>query len=141
MAKVPDCALSALGENTLWGVRRGLALACVYSAYVIVVASMQRSIWLDGYGATVYELLLIYFAGGVIGGAVIGVLRPLNSNAAGGALIGALASVPFWVGTLIPVAGMPTRWDKGDWIVLFILVGLGALVGLHFATKDRRKSS
>lgn len=127
----------SLREDTLWGVRRGLALACLYSAYVIVMAGMQRSAQLDAYGANVYELLLIYFVGGLVGGAVIGALRPLNSTAAGGTFIGALASIPFWVGTLMLFAGVPTRWDKGDWVVLSILVGLGAFMGLHLATKDR----
>ena len=51
--------------------------------------------------------------------------------------MGGLASIPFWMGTLLLVAGVPTRWDKGDWIVLLILSAIGALMGIHLATKDR----
>jgi hypothetical protein len=127
----------SLSENTRWGIRRGLAIASLYSAYVIVLAAVQRSIHLDAYGATVFDLLLIYFAGGLIGGGIVEALRPLNATGAGGALIGGLASIPFWMGTLLLVAGVPTRWDKGDWIVLLILSAIGALMGIHLATKDR----
>jgi uncharacterized membrane protein YkgB len=112
-------------------------MASLYSAYVIAMAVMQHSVQLEAYGVSVFHLLSIYFAGGLIGGAIIGVLRPLNSTAAGAALVGALASIPFWIGTLMLVAGLPTRWDKADWIVLLILSGLGALMGMHLATKDR----
>jgi hypothetical protein len=125
----------SLSENVSWGIRRGLSMASLFSAYVVVVAVMQRSVQFDAYGANVFQLVLIYLLGGLLGGAVVGALRPLNATGAGGAPIGALASIPFWAGTLMLLVGMPTRWDRGDWVVLMILVGLGALLGMHFATR------
>jgi hypothetical protein len=126
----------SLSPNLSWGIRRGLGIASLFSAYVVVIALMQRSIWFDAYGANVFQLVLVYLLGGLFGGAIVGALRPLNATAAGGALIGALASIPFWSGTLLLLIGAPTRWDTGDWVVLAILVGLGALFGVHLATTE-----
>jgi hypothetical protein len=111
-------------------------MATLFSAYVVVVAVMQRSIQFDAYGVNVFQLVLVYMLGGLFGGAVVGALRPLNGTAAGGALIGALGSIPFWSGTLTILIGPPTRWDTGEWVVLAILAGLAALFGVHLATKE-----
>lgn len=124
----------SFADNLRWGVRRGLGIASLYSAYVIVVAVMQQSIYFEMYrGANVFQFVLIYVAGGLLGGAIVGALRPLNVTAAGAALVGALASVPFWAGGLMLLEGLPTDWPKGIWVLLAIFAGLGALVGMHFA--------
>jgi hypothetical protein len=84
--------MHSMKDDTLWGIRWGLSIASRYSAYVIVLAVAQRSIQVEAYGANIFELLLVYFVGGSLGGAIIGVLRPYNSTGIGGALIGALGA-------------------------------------------------
>lgn len=120
-----------------WGLHRGLCIAAVFCIYVVIMAVMQRSIAFDRYGSNVFQLLLMYLAGGTLGGAISGLLRPLNRTLLGGALIGALASIPFWMGCLMLLAGMPSVWDRGDWVVLMILSGLGALFGAHMVRPNR----
>ena len=131
---------SSFEENLHWGIRRGLGVATLYSAYVLVMAILQRSLHFEAYGgANVFQFVLIYAVGGLLGGAIIGALRPLNATAAGGALVGALASVPFCMGALMLLEGIPTHWPRGMWVLLAIFSGVGALLGMHFATSEQDK--
>jgi hypothetical protein len=87
--------------NVRWGVTWGLRLALLFSAWVAFLMLANRSLILRVSGVhpvNGLQVIGIYVGGGIGGGIVVGLLRPLSRWALGAALLGLLAALPFAVG-------------------------------------------
>ena len=125
-------------DDLRWGIRWGLVMAGLYSALVIVFALVQGSLRFDRYGANLFQILLGYLAAGLLGGAIVGWLRPFNDSAWGRAFIGLLASVPVFSAFMVVLSGLPSQWTRNDWLALVTtIVIVGPLAGAYESSRRR----
>ena len=69
------------GQAIRAGVRRGLQYATAYSAFVLIMAALRRSTTYESYGGlTTWEVIAYYYAAGLIGGALFGLLEPWRTR-------------------------------------------------------------
>ncbi len=106
------------------GIRWGLAMATLMSAWVTFVVVAGSPDAFTKIGVTYQEVVAAYYAGGIVAGAIVGALLPLRRTFAGAALVGTVAAFPVWVGFWFVSEGAPQRWQSGDWygIALFSVV-------------------
>jgi hypothetical protein len=94
-------------RRVLLGIVWGTSFASLYSAYVVVVATVSGSPAFAKDGVTLQGVVLTYFAGGVVAGAIVGVLLPLRRSFIGAIVIGIAAALPVIAGILFTMLGMP----------------------------------
>jgi hypothetical protein len=106
------------------GIRWGLVVATVFSAWVTVVAVAGSADAFTKVGVTYRAVVVAYYAGGIVAGAMVGALLPLRRTFAGAALVGTIAAFPAWMGFWFVSEGTPWRWQSWDWygIALFSIV-------------------
>jgi hypothetical protein len=81
-------------RNLRWGAGWGLSLASLFSLYVFALSIIRGSAPFDRHGISPAEVIQAYLVGGVVAGALIGLLRPLTRWGWGAALLGLIASIP-----------------------------------------------
>ena len=86
-------AWARIAADVRWGVTRGWVGAGLLSLWVLALAAAKGSARFDEHGMSVWGILLAYLAAGTLGGALLGLLRPLGRTRPGGALVGALVGV------------------------------------------------
>lgn len=118
-----DSFLSNLG----WGVRLGLVFATLYSLYVAVLFVIVGSEPFDKRHTSVLTVIATYFLGGIIGGAVVGAMRPHTHARFAAILVGIVAAFFVVFGILVASQGLLWRWTGGAWFSLaFASVFLGS---------------
>ena len=126
-------SITSVWRNVAWGVGWGLVLAAilliaaslVYLAAFIGAASVGLSFW---------RLVLVYLGGGLLGGLVVGLLRPLTRSHLGAALVGVVAAVPVGVGVRLLRNGLAPWSDKDTWALAIFALALGGVVGWRYRT-------
>ncbi|HEX6964639.1 MAG TPA: hypothetical protein VF166_02495 [Gemmatimonadaceae bacterium] len=134
----------SLGQDLRWGIRWGLATALLFSLYalgIFVFASVGAR---TNYFASNSPWLVVvsYFAGGIGGGVIAGLLRPLARWALGTMVMGILAAFPVYgaVALIMPLideesAGMSLHE------LLLITVACALMIGPPAALSFRRGHS
>jgi len=124
-----------MNELSVWGrVRRcalwGLAFGCTYAALataIVVLGAVGGGAAAGGAGRLWAQLVALYLAGGLAGGAVVGLLWPLAAESVRGeGVVGAVAIFPLGVSILMLEKGWVSGWDRGDWtiaVIFSVLVG------------------
>lgn len=124
----PSDVVGDVVGSCLWG----LGLALVLSVFVVLVRG--ASMFGEGGGGVkgLLAVVLSYLVAGLVGGAVVGVLKPLGRSVVGSALLGFLASMPVFLAFQYFDQG-PAVWSTGRLIdmVLFACV-LGAPLGVIY---------
>jgi hypothetical protein len=122
------------GQDFKLGLVFGLAFALIFSAmaaarYAIGGAeSFERSL-----GVRFGQLVGIYFVGGLAGGVIIGLLRPLHVSPWGSFVLGFFAGLPLAFGVMI--ATTPRKeWDFVFVCLAAVLEGGGLAVYLWYRT-------
>lgn len=124
-------------SGTTWKrVTRSTRIGLSVGVLIAVMASIAITVGLGPSYRGLLEALLttaiLYVGGGVVGGAIVGLVRPIASRSLGAALIGVLASAPFFAGTAFAVSGF--EWTVDTTITLLIVtVVLGAPLGVVWA--------
>ena len=116
--------MRTLAKNLVWGMVLSLACAVVLVAYVTILFLVAGQRPFVANGITYGKIVWAYLAGGLGGGIIVGLLRPLTRRRAGGILTGILVATCAYGAIAVGISGWVTRWDTGDWVVLAIL-GLG----------------
>ena len=107
-------------------------MAAVFSCYVAIIAVARGSTHYDQYDLSLGAIIVTYFVGGVAGGAVVGVLRPLTKYFVGAALVGLVAALPLAMAVGVATHGDPRHWSADNWdFVRFFLHSVGTAVGGH----------
>lgn len=124
--------LSAVVNDITWGCAWGTGVAFVLSVFVLVV---RGGAMLAGGGGTAPGLLAVvgsYFLGGLLAGAVVGVLRPVGKTAWGAGLLGFVASTPvFFVFEYFDRG--PQAWSTGRVTAMLLFASLlGVPVGVIY---------
>ena len=122
----------ALRHNLLTGLLAGLAMAVVCTAMVgvLIAAGATEAGLEEAYGLSIKELLALYAAGGIVGGLIWGILRPLNKWWWGAAINGYCAMLPFcWAAAPAILKGQPPM----SRLAVTLLGGvMGAVGGPYF---------
>lgn len=83
--------------NTLWGILWGIAVAGLYSLYVGAIYLLQGPAPFESHGTSILSIVAAYFGGGVVSGAIVGLLRPLSRWQLGAGMLGMIAAVPVFL--------------------------------------------
>ncbi len=126
-----------------WGVAWGLGGACFFSLYVIGSYAFRGAAFLEHHGLTLAGVLAIYFGVGIVGGAVIGLLRPLLRWRAGAFVVGTAAAFPLAISLGVLKHGhLPGVHWRAAVGLLILAAGTGGIVGaLVWQPQDREQDS
>lgn len=131
--------LRADWDNLLWGVRYGCIFAAFYSAIALAIFAFGGEQSFRTYGVTLGQTIALYIASGVLGGAVVGFLRPFTKSRSGAAFVGVLAAIPItWM--LMRTVGVNS---PGELLVsvgaLSLFWGIGGGLSMHRIFSKRRR--
>jgi hypothetical protein len=105
-----------------WGIQLGAFAAAFVTALAAVAVAVQGTAGLTRIGLSFGGLIALYAFGGVVGGAVLGALRPWIRWMAPAVGIVAIAFVPFSLAMGVLLNGWITSWDRGEWFVAVIFI-------------------
>lgn len=109
----------------------GLAIALVYSGYVLVLDVLSGGRAFADVGVGVRVIVPFYVAGGLAGGLVYGLLKPLTRSRVGAGFVGFVIALLLCIGSafLLPDADLG---EVGTWVII-VLAALffGVLGGLY----------
>lgn len=129
-----------IGSNILWGVMRGIAMAIFFSLIALLIYGIAAVRGLEEHELPLYVLIASYFAGGIAGGVIVGLLRPLGKWWWGGAVMGIFALFPAVVSVLISLEGWVTRWDRTHFVfAIMYSVVVGSIVGVMLWRKHQNE--
>lgn len=77
-----------------WGVQRGLNIATLFSLYAVITRLVAGPSAFDQYHMNVVTLVGIYIGGALLGGTLVGLMRPMTTNPFGAILVGFIVAAP-----------------------------------------------
>lgn len=117
-----------------WGMGWGLFLGIVYLLMAGVVITLKGGVpdsKTEGVGLG--AVLLMYPASGLVGGAMVGFLRPAIRSRFRATLVGMLALFPASAAFALIYAGVPANWRGHEWFaIVFTAAFIGGLGGYKF---------
>lgn len=134
--------LNTVLNNIRWGLSLGLIFTAIFCAYVCVLSIARRSTRFDAYGTTLWGIMAVYLTGGVLGGTLLGVLRPFTKRRMGAIFAGVAVLIPLFTAIWATVAGPSAAW-RSDALegILFCSASLGAFLGNYIWMRERDASS
>ena len=125
-----------LVDDLKWGIRWGLWMAAGFSGIALVITGFRGSPDYPEFGLSIRSIILLYFALGLISGAVLGVLRPFTHTKTGGFFVGWL------IGSLVyGGAGLMLKDVGIGMIPVALILGLaiGGTLGYQTARDNKSK--
>lgn len=116
-------------KNVQWGVLWGLYLAAAFTV-IAAIPALIRAVtgpatgWQKG--VTFLEIIGVYLFGGVVAGAIVGLLRGATKWWLGRRVVGIIASVPIMFAVRVAVYG-PHGWTRADvenWLLTAVIWGI-----------------
>ena len=127
-AAAPTRGARAWGADVRWGVAAGACFAALYSGMAVVLYVLAGPAQFGDKGLTLRATVAAYAAGGLAGGALVGLLRPLARWRAGAMLVGVAAAVPLTLALTLAMRGHPAGWSEDVWgggALAAVALGLG----------------
>ena len=117
----------------------GVAVATAFSVWVLLNHVVGGSRAVERSGATVPAVIMAYYATGLFGGAVVGLLLPLARKPGGTIAVGAIAGSIAFISVQMAMKGAIWTWDRGT-IVQTALLGIvfGSICAPLIARNVRR---
>ena len=115
-----------IARDLRWGLGNGLFYAAGFSVLVLILALLRGSTDYPEYGTTTWRIIRVYFAAGLLGGLLVGWMRPFTSRRWGAIAVGALIGVVVY-GSAMLATDMPA--SAVPFIALVAGVPMGALLG------------
>jgi hypothetical protein len=118
-----------LTEDLRIGIRVGLSFSAAFSvlaamAFLVLLVNRQAGALKRETGLNFPEIILLYVVGGLVGGILIGLLRPLRSTAVGSFVIGTISAFPSFLGYIL------MTYPRTDWYPFGVLAALGGSMAL-----------
>lgn len=114
-------AIALLG-NLLFGIGFGLTFALLLSLYVAVLALVRGSLWIPEYEVSTLIVIKGYLVGGVLGGAVFGLLKPLARTTLTRTIMGMVVGIVVY-GAMATAVEEHAAWTSAPAIIAGVLVG------------------
>ena len=130
MRESPSSSARQIATDVGWGVRAGAVYGVLLSVLAIVIASLRlerRQIAAEA--PELAQALLIYFGGGIVAGAIVGLLRPLTRRRDGATLVAILALLPAMFCLGLAMFGTPVAWTRAEWLGLAISAVVFGVLG------------
>jgi len=138
-------APQGLVANVRWGVTWGLRMAMLFCAWIGILVVLNWSFTLpvrSNHHVNAFAVVALYVGGGIIAGAIVGLLRPLERTMAGAMLTGFVAALPVFAGGSLLLNSL-SNWDITNTIVTLAGAGtLGPMMGAYLRAdtdEDERK--
>lgn len=122
-------------ERVRIGVAWGVGLALVFCIYVIGLYILRGSEPFERVGSSLGKTLLAYLAGGVAGGAIVGVLFPFTRHWFGRSVVGILAAFAASLGIGMAMFGPPTGWMASHWFATSISAVFFGVLGAYLFSR------
>lgn len=116
----------------VWGVKVGVSLALVLTAWVLVMLPFGGSLALRRLGITSLQAAAVYLVGGIAGGAIVGLLLQIGRWVWGAMIVGATAVLPVAVVAVGVLRGFQPWTTVHTLTVLVYAVLVGAPVALAY---------
>ena len=140
--------LGALAD-VVWGTKAGVTLGAFFAALRLVatllggVSGGPSSRALERAEGPAWLLALILLGGGALGGAIVGLFRPLTETVLGSIVLGVAVAIPMALATdyvqgRIPYPAQPLNWAA---ILIYSTIvggGVGAAIRLVVPRRSRR---
>jgi hypothetical protein len=84
--------------NPVLGVLGGCIMATLFSGMAVMAYAIGDGQAFDRLGVSLGSTLALYFAGGIVGGLLVGLLFPLTTWRWGSVVVGILAALPVYLG-------------------------------------------
>ena len=125
-----------LRDDLKWGINWGLWMAAAFSAIAVVMTGFRGSPHYPNFGLSIYSVVLLYVALGLIGGALLGFLRPFTRTRSGGFFVGWLIGSLVYggAGLFIPdvtIAMLP--------VALILGLAVGGTLGYQTVSDNKSK--
>lgn len=128
---------STVWQDVKWGLIYGIGLAAIYAAYVIVLFLFAGSEPFDELEVSLPAVLGAYFFGGLLGGVVLGLLRPLAKTLLAYMAVGMVVALPVVFGLVLIKSGPLSGWSRPECIVMLVLTTFYGIGGGYVAWKFR----
>src|SRR4051812_44073909 len=112
--------ITKLPSNLRWGVTWGLLMSGMYCLVALLLYIIRGPTLFAKYGLTLGTLMLTYVVGGITGGWIVGVLRPLTHWRFGAILVGISVGFVVYGAAGIAMYGPVTHWDWSAWLVALL---------------------
>lgn len=117
-------------DNLGWGAGWGFLFGGVYALYVGALVLLQGPEVVTQYGLSVRDQLLIYLLTGTLGGALVGLFRPLLKFIPVLIGVGVLTGMTFGGLLQLATTGQPiSAWDDSTWERIVVLGSLWGVMG------------
>ncbi len=127
-----------LGSNLRWGITGGLWVAAFYCIWVTGLYVVRGPEPFERNGVTFLSTIFTYLAIGIVGGGLVGLLRPFSGERFGAYGIGVLVGLLGAFALTILIAGSPARWELAEWgTIPFVAVGGGWAIGSELRKRRR----
>lgn len=127
---------SDLLERARAGAVAGLGFAAFYVAYGVVLYLRRGDAPFAAHGVSLSTVMLVYVAGGLAAGAIVGIFAPLSAWWLGAILVATLGAAVVILGVTMATEGPPWTWDSTDWLTVAILpVLFGVVLGNFYYRK------
>ena len=115
-----------LVADVRWGLGWALAMATVFSAWVLLLTAMRGSARFDTYGMTAWQIIEVYYATACVAGLILGVCRPFTQKRVGAIAVGAALGTAVYTGIGISLDGVSSSTFL---LGAFVGVPMGGLAG------------
>jgi hypothetical protein len=124
-------------KNVARGIGFGVAFATLLTLWVTFLRSVGGPGAFERNQTTYEDVVRVYYAAGLLGGAIVGVLWPFRRSIIGAAIVGVLAIFPMYFGFSMQQAPR-AEWFTADSLVAnaFISSIVGGSVGIGFWLKE-----
>lgn len=120
-------------RDLFWGLKWGLLFALFFSIAASLMNAVSGGAIAEQQGVSLLSSIAIYVCGGLLGGSVLGLLRPMTRRRAGASVVGFFVMMVVGTATALIILGPLPTWDEGDWIgVIITAVLLGAPGGYMY---------
>jgi hypothetical protein len=127
--------------NVPIGVIIGIITAVVYSIVAVLIYLFTGGRAFVEIGASLPMTVLVYFGGGILGGAIVGSLLPFTERRIGSVFVGVVGGIPVAAGVVWLLEGPIIGWGQIEWETVFFLAAfLGGGGGFFLWTPPKRDS-
>lgn len=117
----------------LWGTALGGGCSVLVIAYATILRLARGPNAFVYYGLTFETLSVAYIVGGIGGGLILGLARPLTRWRSGGIVTSILVATFVYGAAAVAMHGWITRWNIEDWAGVLVLgLGTGTIGGNRF---------
>ena len=128
-----------VSTDLLWGVTWGTYFAIGLSVIVSIIYALRRSVEFPRYQTTAMAVILSYFGAALIGGTVLGALRPWANRQLGAIVVGAfVGSIAF---ASVAITGTPDIGWHNVFVAPLTGIPVGAWLGNRFWHRRDREGA